>query len=136
MRRIIRVAEGPQYDDSYPLSQGVETETMVFANGMAFDNETRTRMTGAVTIQDETRIVLDALQAILADAGCSLSDVVKTTVYLSEREYYDDMNVVYRQYWAPGEFPTRATVYVGIGSQCRVEIDVVAVKGAAGKAAS
>lgn len=136
MRRIIRVAEGPQYDDSYPLSQGVETETMVFANGMAFDNETRTRMTGAVTIQDETRIVLDALQAILADAGCSLADVVKTTVYLSEREYYDDMNVVYRQYWAPGDFPTRATVYVGIGSQCRVEIDVVAVKGAAGKAAS
>lgn len=136
MRRIIRVAEGPQYDDSYPLSQGVETETMVFANGMAFDNETRTRMTGAVTIQDETRIVLDALQAILSDAGCSLADVVKTTVYLSEREYYDDMNVVYRQYWAPGDFPTRATVYVGIGSQCRVEIDVVAVKGAAGKAAS
>ncbi|GAA1695848.1 RidA family protein [Microbacterium sediminicola] len=131
MRRIIRVPEGPQYDDSYPLSQGVETETMVFANGMAFDNETRTRMADAVSIQDETRLCLDALQAILADAGSSLADVVKTTVYLSEREYYDDMNTVYKQYWEPGQFPTRATVYVGIGSQCRVEIDVVAVKGAA-----
>lgn len=130
MRRIIRVPEGPQYDNSYPLSQGVETETMVFANGMAFDNDTRTRLAEAVTIADETRIVLDALQAILADAGSSLADVVKTTVYLSEREYYDEMNSVYREYWKPGEFPTRATVYVGIGSQCRVEIDVVAVKGA------
>lgn len=130
MRRIIRVPEGPQYDDSYPLSQGVETDTMVFANGMAFDNDTRTRMAEAVTIADETRIVLDALGAILADAGCTIADVVKTTVYLSEREYYDEMNSVYSQYWAPGEFPTRATVYVGIGSQCRVEIDVVAVKGA------
>lgn len=128
MRRIIRVPEGPQYDDSYPLSQGVETETMVFANGMAFDNATRTRAAEAVTIADETRLVLDALQAILADAGCSLADVVKTTVYLSERSFYDDMNSVYRRYWAPGEFPTRATVYVGIGSECRVEIDVVAVK--------
>jgi 2-iminobutanoate/2-iminopropanoate deaminase len=128
VRRIIRVHEGPQYDDSYPLSQGVETETMVFANGMAFDNDSRTRMAEAVTIADETRIVLDALQAILADAGASLDDVVKTTVYLSEREFYDEMNTVYRQYWAPGQFPTRATVYVGIGSQCRVEIDVVAVK--------
>lgn len=128
MRRIIRVPEGPQYDDSYPLSQGVETETMVFANGMAFDNDSRTRMAEAVTIADETRIVLDALQAILADAGASLDDVVKTTVYLSEREFYDEMNTVYRQYWAPGQFPTRATVYVGIGSRCRVEIDVVAVK--------
>lgn len=128
MRRIIRVPEGPQYDDSYPLSQGVETETMVFANGMAFDNDSRTRVAEAVTIADETRIVLDALQAILGDAGASLDDVVKTTVYLSEREFYDEMNTVYRQYWAPGEFPTRATVYVGIGSQCRVEIDVIAVK--------
>ncbi|GAA2514303.1 RidA family protein [Winogradskya consettensis] len=128
MRRIIRVPQGPQYDDSYPLSQGVETETMVFANGMAFDNDTRTRMAAAVTIADETRIVLDALTAILADAGASLEDVVKTTVYLSERSFYDEMNSIYRTYWAPGDFPTRATVYVGIGSECRVEIDVIAVK--------
>lgn len=131
MRRVIRVPQGPQYDDSYPLSQGIETETMVFANGMAFDNKTRTRMAEAVSIADETRIVLDCLVAVLADAGATMADVVKTTVYLSEREYYDEMNSVYKQYWAPGQFPTRATVYVGIGSQCRVEIDVVAVKGAA-----
>ena len=128
MRRIIRVPQGPQYDDSYPLSQGVETETMVFANGMAFDNETRTRMVEAETIADETRLVLDALAAILADAGCGIADIVKTTVYLSDTSYYDDMNSVYRTFWEPGQFPTRATVYVGIGSQCRVEIDVVAVK--------
>jgi len=128
MRRIIRVPQGPQYDDSYPLSQGVETETMVFANGMAFDNETRTRMVEAESIADETRLVLDALAAILADAGCSIADIVKTTVYLSDTSYYDEMNSVYRTYWEPGQFPTRATVYVGIGSQCRVEIDVVAVK--------
>jgi len=134
VRRIIRVPQGPQYDESYPLSQGVETETMVFANGMAFDNATRTRMAEAVTIADETRLVLDSLQAVLGDAGASLADVVKTTVYLSERSFYDEMNSVYREYWAPGEFPTRATVYVGIGSECRVEIDVVAVKGSAARA--
>lgn len=128
MRRIIRVPQGPQYDDSYPLSQGIETESLVFANGMAFDNASRTRMSEAVTIADETRIVLDALEAILADAGCSLADVAKATVYLSDRSFYDEMNSVYRTYWAPGTFPTRATVYVGIGSECRVEIDVIAVK--------
>jgi 2-iminobutanoate/2-iminopropanoate deaminase len=128
VRRIIRVPQGPQYDDSYPLSQGVETETMVFANGMAFDNDSRTRMAGAVTIADETRLVFDALAAVLADAGASLADVVKTTVYLSDRAFYDEMNSVYRTHWAPGEYPTRATVYVGIGSECRVEIDVIAVK--------
>ncbi|MDI2099142.1 RidA family protein [Ruicaihuangia caeni] len=128
MRRVIRVEQGPQYDDSYPLSQGIETENFVFANGMAFDNETRTRMAEAESIADETRIVLESLSAVLADAGCTIEDVVKTTVYLSEREYYDEMNSVYTQYWKPGEFPTRATVYVGIGSQCRVEIDAIAVK--------
>ncbi len=129
MRRVIRVPEAPQYDESYPLSQGVETETLVFANGMAFDNATRTRISEAATIADETRIVLDSLAAVLAGAGCSLVDVVKTTVYLSDRAFYDEMNSVYRTYWAAGEYPTRATVYVGIGSECRVEIDAIAVKG-------
>jgi 2-iminobutanoate/2-iminopropanoate deaminase len=133
MRRIIRVPEGPQYDDSYPLSQGVETESLVFANGMAFDNETRTRMAAADSIADETRIVLDAIDAMLRDSGCTMADVAKTTVYLSERSFYDEMNSVYREYWQPGEFPTRATIYVGLGSECRVEIDVMAVKGSAAK---
>jgi len=128
MRRIIRSENAPLYDDSYPLSQGVETEDFVFANGMAFDIETRTRMAAARSIADETRIVLESLEAILSDSGCSLRDVVKTTVYLSEAEFYDEMNSVYRQYWPSGEYPTRATIYVGIGSQCRVEIDAIAVK--------
>ncbi|MFD1507200.1 RidA family protein [Georgenia yuyongxinii] len=130
MRRIIQVANGPQYDETYPLSQGVETETFVFANGMAFDNDTRTRMAEAVTIADETRIVMESIGSVLADAGATINDIVKTTVYLSERSYYDEMNSVYKTYWQPGQYPTRATVYVGIGSECRVEIDVVAVKGA------
>jgi 2-iminobutanoate/2-iminopropanoate deaminase len=129
MRRIIRVPEGPQYDDSYPLSQGVETDTLVFVNGMAFDNETRTRMVQADSIADETRIVLDAIVAMLADSGCTIDDVTKTTVYLSDRSHYDEMNSVYREYWAAGTFPTRATIYVGLGSDCRVEIDAIAVKG-------
>jgi len=133
MRRIIRVPEGPQYDESYPLSQGVETESLVFANGMAFDNETRTRMAAADSIADETRIVLDAIDAMLRGSGCTMADVAKTTVYLSERSFYDEMNSVYREYWQPGEFPTRATIYVGLGSECRVEIDVMAVKGSAQK---
>ncbi len=128
MRRVIRVADAAQYDASYPLSQGVETETMVFANGMAFDLATETRMAAAETIADETRIVLDSLAAVLADAGCGLADVVKTTVYLTERAHYQEMNSVYRTYWEPGDYPTRATVYVGIGSECRVEIDAIAVK--------
>jgi 2-iminobutanoate/2-iminopropanoate deaminase len=128
MRRVISVAGAAQYDERYPLSQGVETETMVFANGMAFDLETQTRMAAAESIAEETRIVLDSQAAVLADAGCSLADVVKTTVYLAEREHYGEMNAVYRTCWKPGDYPTRATVYVGIGSECRVEIDAIAVK--------
>src|SRR4051812_22188089 len=118
MRRILRSPHAPQYDDSYPLSQGVETDAFVFANGMAFDNDTRTRMAEAKTISDETRIVLQSLDAVLAEAGCSLADVVKTTVYLTSKDFYDEMNSVYTTFWAAGEHPTRATVYVGIGSEC------------------
>ena len=129
MRRILRAPDAPAYGEKYPLSQGVETETLVFANGMAFDSETETRSAAAETIADETRIVLESLDGILREAGCTLADVVKTTIYLSDRSYYAEMNSVYRQYWPAGDYPTRATIYVGIGSECRVEIDAIAIKG-------
>lgn len=54
--------------------------------------------------------------------------MVKTTVYLADRSYYPAMNEAYREFWQEGDYPARCTFYVGIGGECRVEIDVVAVK--------
>ena len=127
MRRILRKEEGEHFSE-YPLSHGVETETLVFVAGMAFDYDTKSRLKEAETVEQETKICLDEIGQLLAQAGCTFKDVVKSNVYLAEREYYDAMNRAYRPYWEPGDYPLRCTFYVGIGGDCRVEIDMIAVK--------
>ncbi len=127
MRRVLVSHNAPSFSRS-PLSPGIETEQFVFAVGMAVDEQTGTRMEAAVTVEDETRICLGALDAVLKEAGCSLRDVVKTTVYLAAPEHYEPMNTAYRKYWNEGEEPVRCSLFVGLGADCRVEIDAVAVK--------
>ncbi len=127
MRRVLVSDKAPSFSGS-PLSPGIETEQFVFAVGMAVDERTGTKMEAAESVEDETRICLDALDAVLREAGSSLRDVVKTTVYLAAPEHYEPMNAVYREYWDAGEEPVRCSVFVGLGAECRVEIDAVAVK--------
>jgi 2-iminobutanoate/2-iminopropanoate deaminase len=114
----------------YGLSLGVDTPQMVFAAGMACDTENGTRMAEAVTIADETRICLEMVDAVLKEAGSSLKDVVKTTCYLHDRHYYKEFVGAYREFFGEGPYPARCTFYVGIGADCRVEIDAIAIRGA------
>lgn len=127
MRRTLHTENAPEFTDS-PLSQGIETEGFVFVVGMAVDDQSGTRMTEADTVEAETRICLESIGSVLAEAGCSLKDVVKTTVYVADRDDYDAMNKVYREYWDAGEEPVRCSLFVGIGADCRIEIEAIAVK--------
>ncbi len=127
MRRILHTTEAPTFD-TRPISQGVETEQFVFVAGMALDEHAGGRMAEAVTIADETRICLDAIDRVLQEAGCSIKDVVKCTVYVSDDAYRQGMSEVYATYWEKGQYPLRCTFTVGIGGGCRVEIDAIAVK--------
>jgi 2-iminobutanoate/2-iminopropanoate deaminase len=127
MRQILHTTEAPTYD-TLPISQGVATETLVFVAGMALDEHKRTRMAEAVTIADETRICLDAIDRVLQEAGCTIKDVVKTTCYVSDDSYRTEFSKAYAEYWEAGQYPLRCTFVVGIGGNCRVEIDAVAVR--------
>jgi 2-iminobutanoate/2-iminopropanoate deaminase len=76
----------------------------------------------------ETRQVLANLEAVLAASGCTLADVVKTTVFLLDMADFDAMNKVYGQAFSE-PFPARSTVAVaGLPKNARVEIEVVAVR--------
>ena len=113
----------------YPLSPAIETDDSVIVSGtVAFDEKTGHRMAEADTIQTETRMVLGMVEKLLQVGGCSLADVVKTTVYIADFEYYAAMNEAYSEYWEQGQFPTRSTLVVGLVSDCRVEIEAVAIK--------
>lgn len=112
-----------------PYSQGIETRTgkMVFCSGqIGLDPATQNLVAGGV--EAETRRVLDNLQAVLAAAGLSLADVVKTTIFLTDFNDYGKVNAIYAEYWKVGPAPARATVGVSaLPRGAKVEIDAIAV---------
>lgn len=116
-------------DGLYPkfgMNPGVATRDFVFAGGMALDLDTLQRKAEADTIANETRISLEEIQTILAEAGCTLKDVVKTTCYLTDDSYRQEFWTTYTEVFGEGPYPARTTLIVGIAGDCRVEIDVIA----------
>jgi reactive intermediate/imine deaminase len=82
---------------------------------------------GKGDIKAQTRQVLENIKELVAAAGGTLSDVTKTTVYLTDFGNYASMNEVYREYFANSP-PARATVKVELfNPSFLVEIDAIAV---------
>ena len=76
-------------------------------------------------IEQETHLTLHNVKRICEAAGCSLDDVVKCTVHLSDIKEFDRYNAVYATYF-PGIKPARTTVQSGLGHGIKVEIDAIA----------
>ena len=111
-----------------PYSQAIQTDGLVFTAGqVALDPKTG-ELVGTTTAQ-QTEQVFKNLQAVLAAAGSSLGNVVKTTVYLADMADFKEMNEVYAKHFGSHK-PARSTVQAaGLPKAARVEIDVIAVKG-------
>jgi 2-iminobutanoate/2-iminopropanoate deaminase len=108
-----------------PYSQGVVVDNWVFVSGqIPIDPTTSELIGGDVTAQ--THCVMKNLAAVLREAGSSLGDVVKTTVYLSDMGNFAEMNAVYAEHFGDHR-PARATVQAaGLPKAVDVEIDVIA----------
>lgn len=108
-----------------PYSQAVVSGDLVFVSGQIPLNPTSGELVSG-SIEDETTQVLTNLQAVLTAAGSSLSQVVKTTIYLTDLADFSRVNEVYaRSFRAPA--PARATVQVAaLPRGARVEIDAIA----------
>lgn len=109
-----------------PYSQAIKAGGFIFLSGqIPIDPATGTLIQGGVAV--ETRQVLRNLEAVLKDAGASLNDVVKTTVYLKDISKFTEMNNVYAEFFRE-PYPARATVEVrDLPKGAQVEIDAVAV---------
>lgn len=77
------------------------------------------------TIEEETRLTLENIGKILAQAGCSFDDVVKSTCHLIDINDFGKFNATYAEFFK-GVRPARTTVQSGLGLGIKVEIDVVA----------
>ena len=108
-----------------PYSQAVIEAGFLFASGqIPLDPKTGDLVTGG--IEASTNRVLDNLQAVLAAAGLSFKDVVRTTVYLTHIEDFPAMNAVYAQRFGESR-PARSTVAVAaLPKAASIEIDLVA----------
>lgn len=113
---------------SVGLSSGTATETLAFATGLAMDPVTLTRRSDAVTIADEVRIAFENIDLILGEAGLSRRDVVKTTCYLRHDEHRSEFIPAFKTAFGDGPYPARCTFVVGLASDIRVQIDVIAVR--------
>lgn len=111
-----------------PYSQAVRIGDMVFASGqVALDPVGGLLVPGGIA--EQTTRVLENIRAVLNEAGLSLADVVKTTVFLKSMSDFAAMNEVYAKYLAPEGVvpPARSTVAVaGLPKDALVEIEVIA----------
>lgn len=127
--RLIRTESAPAPVAGAPYSQAVAAGPgeLVFVSGQVpVDPATGALVEGDVAAQ--TRLVLAHVAAILAEAGASLADVARTTVYLSDLAAdFPAMNAAYAEAFG-AHAPARATVGVAaLPLGARVEIDAVAV---------
>ena len=127
-RSIIRTAHAPAAIGPYSQAVVVPVgdKRMVFCSGqIALDPATGALVEGDVG--EQTRQVLENLGAVLAAAGASFADVVKTTIFLADMADFATVNAIYGERFA-SEPPARATVAAaGLPRNARVEIEAVAV---------
>lgn len=110
-----------------PYAQGVQAGQMVFVSGqLPIDPATGEMCTG--TVGDMTRQSMNNIAAILAEAGCTLAHVVKTTIFLKDLEDFAQVNAAYAEFF-PENPPARACVQVAkLPKDARVEIEAIAMK--------
>jgi 2-iminobutanoate/2-iminopropanoate deaminase len=120
--RALRTEEAPGAIG--PYSQAIESDGLVYCSGqIGLDPATGQLVDG---IEAQTRRVMLNLTAVLAAAGLSTGDVVKTTIFLADMEDFTTVNTIYAEHFkAP--YPARSTVEVArLPRDARIEIDVVA----------
>jgi 2-iminobutanoate/2-iminopropanoate deaminase len=123
-KRVITTSAAPKAIG--PYSQGIRSENLVFCSGqIGMDPKTAELVPGDVKAQ--TRRALENLEAVLTEAGAGLSDVVKTTAYLTDMGDFVEFNEAYAEFFGDRP-PARATIGVAaLPKGGRVEVECVAI---------
>ena len=104
------------------LSKAVRAGDFVFLTGQVPRQGDKPMTTG--TIEEQTRVALEAIKQTLAEASCVLSDVVKAMVWLRDLADFPGFNAVFAEYF-PVEPPARSSQLL---VDVQVEIEVVAYR--------
>ena len=124
MKNIIRTKDAPA--PIGPYNQAVLAGNTLYVSGqIALDPVTGELLRGS--IEAETDLVMQNLQAVLRAAGADFSHVVKSSIFVSDMEQFARINAVYGTYFEPETAPARETVEVAnLPKYVNVEISVIA----------
>ncbi len=123
--KIIHTQNAPQ--PIGPYSQAIQAgDTLYISGQIAIDPVDDILKTE--NIQDETRLVLKNLNAILSEAGFAIADIVKCSIFIKDMEQFAEINEVYGAFFGNHK-PARETVEVArLPKDVNVEISAIAVR--------
>lgn len=123
-KKVIQTSKAPAAIG--PYSQGIRVGNFVFTSGqMPVNTATGELVTG--DIQAEARQCLENVAAILEEAGTSMDNAVKLTVFIKDMDQFSKINEVYAEYF-PNDKPARSCVEVArLPKDVNVEIEAIAV---------
>jgi reactive intermediate/imine deaminase len=108
-----------------PFSKAVRAGDLVYVSGqMATDSNGRFKVG---SMEDEARQVFANIEAILAEAGCTMADVVKCTCWIDDPRDFTQFNAVFAEVF-PDQPPARSTVVSKLVLNARLEVEAIAYK--------
>ena len=124
-KRIINTKNAPA--PIGPYNQAIKIDNMLFISGqVAMDPGNNNELIKS-SVNDETHQVMKNLSAILEEADMDFRNVVKTTIFLSNMSYFNEVNNIYGSYLKNGQEPARETVAVKtLPKEVNVEISMIA----------
>ena len=125
MKKVIKTAKAPSAIG--PYSQAIQVGNLVYTSGqIPIDPSTGAFVEGG--IKEQTRQSLQNVKSILEEAGLTMCDVLKTTVFMADMNDFVEMNAVYAEFFTK-PYPARSAVAVKtLPKGALVEIEVVAGK--------
>ena len=121
------------YTDKAPSPIGPYNQAVLFGNTLYTSGQIAIDPTTGQLVRDsipvQTELVMKNLSAVLAAAGMTFENVVKTTIFLTSMDDFGQVNEVYGSYFDEKNAPARETVAVaGLPKGVNVEISMVAMK--------
>lgn len=124
MKKIITTPNAPA--PIGPYNQAVLNGDMLYTSGqIAIDPKTGALFKGS--IEEETKLVMENLEAVLKAADMSFENVLKASIFVNDMRQFTNINKVYGAYFSDDTAPARETVEVAnLPKYVNVEISVIA----------
>ena len=126
MKKIINTSKSPA--PIGPYNQAILKDNMLFISGQIALDPISMKLNNN-SIENETNQVMMNLKYILEDANMDFSNVVKTTIFLSDMDLFKKVNNIYGKYIIEGDEPARETIAVKtLPMRVNVEISMIAIQ--------